>query len=87
MKESNFALKRLRVETLPDQWQVVQLNDLVVTGKPIVYGIVQAGPQIDGGMPYIKSTDVKDPLVVDKLQRTSLEIAGKYKRSEGTEAV
>ncbi|NEN24492.1 restriction endonuclease subunit S [Cryomorpha ignava] len=53
-----------------------------IVKKPIVYGIVQAGVEVSDGVPYIKSTDVGGDINIDKLSRTSLEIAKKYKRSE-----
>ena len=82
MIHDSFLLKRLGIETVPYDWRIEPLSEVVYKGKPIVYGIVQAGPHVEGGIPYIKSTDVNSPLVLEDLQRTSAEIAGKYKRSE-----
>lgn len=66
--------------TLPEGWEIKRLED--VTSKPIVYGIVQAGPHVIDGMPYIKSSDLSnEKLELSILQRTSIEIAKKYKRS------
>jgi type I restriction enzyme S subunit len=48
----------------------------------ISYGIVQAGPNVPDGMPYIKSTDLNSELCLARLSRTSGEIAKKYRRSE-----
>lgn len=48
----------------------------------ISYGIVQAGPHVPNGMPYIKSTDLNSQLSLSKLSRTSDIIAQKYRRSE-----
>lgn len=51
--------------------------------KKISYGIVQAGPHIENGLPYIKSSDMKeDGIDPDSLQRTSAAIYAKYARSE-----
>ncbi|MBS1977783.1 MAG: restriction endonuclease subunit S [Bacteroidetes bacterium] len=61
-------------------WKVLALKE--ITDKPIVYGIVQAGPEVPGGIPYIKSTDVGGEIDLSKLSNTSYEIANKYKRSE-----
>lgn len=65
---------------IPKDWNVVSLEK--VTKKPIVYGIVQAGPEVDEGIYYIKSTDVGGEIIVSTLSKTSIEIASKYKRSE-----
>ncbi len=50
----------------------------------ITYGIVQAGPNIPGGVPYIRVSDMTAgaALQLDGMLRTSPEIASKYKRSE-----
>ena len=65
----------------PDTWETTELGDLVSAEKPIVYGIVQAGPEFPGGMPYIKSTNVGGAIDPSRLSRTSPAIARKYRRS------
>ena len=65
---------------VPEKWEVKELQEVVK--KPIVYGIVQAGPEIQGGIPYIRSTDVGGEIDINDLSHTSEEIASKYKRSE-----
>ncbi|TBA03100.1 restriction endonuclease subunit S [Rhizobium ruizarguesonis] len=62
------------------EWEPDTLENLC-TAK-ISYGIVQAGPHVPNGMPYIKSTDLNSELRLPYLSRTSDEIARKYRRSE-----
>ncbi|MCY1019690.1 restriction endonuclease subunit S [Pyxidicoccus sp. MSG2] len=62
-----------------EEWLELSLEQ--ACGKPIVYGIVQAGPNCPGGVPYIRSTDVGQPLDAASLLRTTPEIAEKYRRS------
>ena len=65
-------------------WPVVPLKRLVSTSRPITYGIVQAGDEVPGGIPYIRPVDMTDSDgVVDDvlLPRTSYEIAAAYQRS------
>lgn len=62
-------------------WSILALADVVRADKPIVYGIVQAGPECPGGVPYIKSTDVRGNIDPSSLSRTSREIADRYRRS------
>lgn len=71
---------KLRFPGFEGQWPRQQLD--AITSKKISYGIVQAGEHVPGGMPYIKSQDLNQPLDLDSLQRTSAEIARKYQRSE-----
>jgi type I restriction enzyme, S subunit len=66
---------------IPVDWGWARLSEVVANNKPIVYGIVQAGPHIANGVPYIRSTDVGSNIEIPSLLRTSPEIAGKYKRS------
>jgi type I restriction enzyme, S subunit len=62
------------------EWEPETLENLC--SAKISYGIVQAGPDIPDGMPYIKSTDLNSKLCLTKLARTSEAIAQKYSRSE-----
>lgn len=49
----------------------------------ITYGIVQAGPDTPGGIPYIRVSDMSTGRIDEKgLMRTSAVIAAKYSRSE-----
>ncbi|MFG3261383.1 restriction endonuclease subunit S [Streptomyces bobili] len=48
--------------------------------RPIVYGIVQAGPEFPGGVPYIKTGDLKN-LHPESLSKTSPEIHNQFRRA------
>ncbi|WP_318508174.1 restriction endonuclease subunit S [Photobacterium leiognathi] len=71
---------KLRFGEFDGEYIDTTLEDL--TKKKISYGIVQAGPHIPNGMPYIKSTNLNKELCLDDLERTSDEIAKSYQRSE-----
>ncbi|MFB6557156.1 restriction endonuclease subunit S, partial [Streptomyces sp. NPDC056405] len=67
---------------------VVPLKHLVDPARPITYGIVQAGPNIPGGVPYIRPVDMtQSGGLADSasLLRTAPEIAEAYRRSTVTE--
>lgn len=76
------TVPRLRFPEFRDagEWKSCRLENLCTA--TISYGIVQAGPHIPDGMPYIKSTDLNSDLCLDNLARTSDIIAKKYRRSE-----
>jgi type I restriction enzyme S subunit len=78
--EKRNGFKFTSLGWIPEEWQVKRLSEIVI--KPIVYGIVQAGPEVDNGMPYIKSTDVGGEINISSLSKTSHFIASKYKRSQ-----
>ncbi|MBD1389261.1 restriction endonuclease subunit S [Neiella sp. HB171785] len=64
---------------VPEGWKEETLQE--ITKEKISYGIVQAGPHVDDGVPYIKSSDVGGDIDVNRLQKTAVEIHQKYRRS------
>jgi type I restriction enzyme S subunit len=70
------------VPELPVGWCWARMEDLVPPEAPIVYGIIQPGPHISGGVPYVRPADIEAPnQLVDHLPRTTPEIAAKYDRA------
>nr|WP_294972106.1 restriction endonuclease subunit S [uncultured Pseudomonas sp.] len=68
--------------TNPKGWEVRPLIELIDPDRPITYGILMPGDDIEGGVPYIRVVDMKDGVVlVDQVRRTTIEIAQQYKRS------
>jgi type I restriction enzyme S subunit len=66
----------------PKGWPIRELQDVVKRGTIVTYGIVQAGDEYPGGVPYIRTGDiVAGEIVEDGLRRTDPEIAAKYERS------
>ena len=57
------------------------LGDIAEAKSPIVYGIVQPGEHIEGGVPFVQSRDVGPKINLGDLQNTSPKIADGYKRS------
>ncbi len=70
------------VGRIPKGWAVVPLEELVKNDKKITYGIVQAGPHYEGGVPYIRVSDMSSRHLTKKgMLLTSPEIARKFERS------
>jgi type I restriction enzyme, S subunit len=67
---------------IPEGWNFFTLEKIVEESSPIVYGIVQPGPHIADGIPFINSSDVGSKITKDLLPRTSKEIAKNYRRAE-----
>lgn len=66
----------------PKGWPIRPLQDVVKTGTIVTYGIVQAGEEFPGGVPYIRTGDIVDgEIVVGGLRHTKPEIAAKFERS------
>ncbi|MFB6805886.1 restriction endonuclease subunit S [Streptomyces sp. NPDC056387] len=59
-----------------------QLSEVVREGTIVTYGIVQAGDEFEGGVPYIRTGDLKEgEIVTDGLRHTDPSIAAKFVRS------
>jgi len=66
---------------IPREWEVKPLG--AFTQFDITYGIVQAGPHVENGVPYIRTGDMSgDSLARAELLCTSRRIADSYNRSE-----
>jgi type I restriction enzyme S subunit len=70
-----------KVGLVPKEWAVKPLADY--TQHDITYGIVQAGPHVEGGIPYIRTGDMSgEELVRDEMLCTTPLIAASYSRSQ-----
>lgn len=64
------------------KWRTKALWEVVKPGTIVTYGIVQAGPEHPGGIPYIRTGDIKNgEIVADGLRCTAPELAEKFGRS------
>lgn len=67
---------------IPAHWMVKPLKFLVKPSRYITYGIVQAGPDVADGVPYIRTSDLSgDELPLTGYLKTSHEIDNSYRRS------
>lgn len=84
--DPNVPMKDSGVEWLgevPEHWEVSQLRYVVREGTSITYGIVQAGPEVEDGVPYIRTSDMSgNALPLTGYAKTSLEIDASYARSK-----
>jgi len=65
---------------IPEEWEISSLEKCVK--EVITYGIVQAGPNAENGVPYVRTGDMSGNKLTSKgMLRTSPNIASKYKRS------
>jgi type I restriction enzyme, S subunit len=64
------------------QWETRQLQDVVKEGTIVTYGIVQAGEEFPGGIPYIRTGDIVEGEIVQQgLRHTDPLIASRFERS------
>lgn len=63
-------------------WPTAPLAHVVRPGTLVTYGIVQAGPEFDGGVPYIRTGDIMEGhIATSGLRHTDPEIAARFQRS------
>lgn len=66
----------------PNSYMVKELREVVSEGTTVTYGIVQAGPEVENGVPYIRTKDISNGKIQGKnLRHTDPEIARKFERS------
>ncbi|PUB15384.1 restriction endonuclease subunit S [Yoonia sediminilitoris] len=70
---------------IPEGWESKRLKHTVQQSRQITYGIVQAGPNLEVGIPYIRPADMTDEKGIrdfSSLMHTSPQIAADYERSK-----
>lgn len=66
-----------------DRFPTAPLSEVVQPGTIVTYGIVQAGPEYEGGIPYIRTGDIDDgEIQIAKLRHTDPDIAARFERSK-----
>ena len=67
---------------IPAHWKLKRLMHLTPPCRPIMYGIVLPGPNVDDGIPIVKSGDCSPgKLRLERLHRTTPEIEAPYARA------
>jgi type I restriction enzyme S subunit len=77
------GVHNLQQEDLPITWSIAELKDLCHPDSPITYGILMPGPDIKGGVPYIRVADFpNDNLNLSTIRKTSITIDSEFRRSK-----
>lgn len=67
---------------IPNEWEAVELNQLIDPKRPVVYGILMPGYGHPGGVPVVKVKDIFDGKIhLNDLLLTSPQIDREYSRS------
>ena len=73
---------RAEAGELPTGWTRATIEELAEPGVAVSYGIVKPGPEVPGGVPYVRQQDIVDGTVlIDQLAHTSTELAYKHQRT------
>ncbi|AND69512.1 hypothetical protein ATSB10_20580 [Dyella thiooxydans] len=69
-------------DDMPPQWDIAVLRDICEPGRPITYGILKPGPELEHGIPYIRVADFPgNKLRLEGIKKTSEEIDQLFKRA------
>ena len=67
---------------LPECWDIAEMRDICAPGRPITYGILKPGPELEEGVPYIRVADFPgNKLNPANIKKTSPEIDLQFKRA------
>ncbi|MBZ5625110.1 MAG: restriction endonuclease subunit S [Acidobacteriia bacterium] len=70
------------VGEIPKHWEVRQIRHLIPQDRPVMYGIVLPGPNVDKGVPIVKAGNCEPGrLSTEFMQRTTFEIEANHARS------
>lgn len=68
--------------SLPSGWTRVRFGDLTPPDAPIIYGILQPGPDAPLGVPYVRPSEISNGQIkLGELRRTTPKIGETYARS------
>lgn len=75
---------------LPEGWAWAITEQLSPSSRPLAYGVLQPGPDVEAGIPFVRVGDiVGGRVLLDSLKRISPDIANRYPRTrlEGGEVL
>lgn len=82
--ELKSEYKLTEIGVIPEDWSIRDLQG--VCAETITYGIVQCGPHVQNGVPYIRVSDMNsERLDVTEMLRTAPAIAAQFSRSRVSE--
>jgi len=81
-RTADAAVDDLSDGDIPGSWSRVRAESLCEPTRPITYGVIKLGPKVDGGVPTLRSSNVR-PLVIDLSSVKAIErrIADQYSRT------
>lgn len=76
------AYKETEVGIIPDDWEVLRMEEITDPDRPISYGIVQTGPLIPNGISCLRVLDINDGRINKHgLITTTKQISDSYART------
>ncbi len=80
--QATVGVHELDSASLPSTWAIADLRTLCRPDRPICYGILMPGPELEIGVPYVRVADFpKDRIRLETVRKTSPDIDAKFARS------
>lgn len=74
--------KMTEVGVIPEDWEVRNMSEITDPQRPISYGIVQTGPNVQNGIPCLRVLDINDGQInKSELITTTKQISDAYRRT------
>ncbi len=74
--------KMTEVGVIPEEWEVRNMSEITDPQRPISYGIVQTGPNVQNGIPCLRVLDINDGQInKSELITTTKQISDAYRRT------
>ncbi len=81
--EASHLYKESPLGWIPKEWRLNTLHEIAADDSPITYGVVQPGPEVEGGVPFIRGGDVLGGrILVEQLRTISQRISNGYRRTQ-----
>lgn len=66
----------------PKGWELVSLRELVLPDRPVTYGILMPGPELEQGVPYVRVADFPNNVLnLKTIRKTSQKMDEQFRRS------
>lgn len=67
---------------IPKAWGSAMLDELTESDSPITYGVVKPGPEVDGGVAFVRGGDIYGGrILVDQLRTIGADVSREYRRT------
>lgn len=73
--------KKTKIGSIPIEWDIEFLEELVKDGSKITYGVVQPGAEERNGIKFIRGGDIKGGEISKSLRTISSKVSEKYSRT------
>lgn len=81
-REAPRLYKESTLGWIPIDWQVEVLENLVEPNSPITYGVVKPGPEVDGGVPFVRGGDIfGGRILINQLRTIGSDVSRQYGRT------